>query len=111
MSASKDLLNGVFTIGTGAYLVGVAYNGNLSKLIDTLKEEEGYLDFVVALFLLGAIQNYEPTNKLSNILLFMAGFGLFIRLNNNFSLSGALKDFANGRASLIDTVKKIGGVE
>lgn len=109
MSTTSNILNGAVTIGLGAYIIDVAYNGNTKNLGELLKEETGYIDFIVALFILGAIQNYGPANKINSLLITITVIGLFLKVGGQSNIMSAISDFSSGNASIVDTIKKLGG--
>ena len=110
MSATKDLFNGAVIIGTGAYLIDVAYQGKILDLGKALKEETGYIDFVVSLFILGLIQSYGPLSKVSGALMIITLTGLSIKVGNNSNLLGSIQKFASGEATIVETFKTLSGV-
>lgn len=115
MAAITGLVNGGAALGVGAYIVTVAYKGNVKELGNLLYEETGYLDFVATLFILGAIQKYAPS-KLGNILLVTGLMALALKtLKNNDQLGSKLvkitNDFVNGKASLHDIFSVAIGVK
>lgn len=110
MSASSDLLNGAATVGAGAYLVTVVYKGNTHELFTLLKSEKGYIDFVIALFILGAIQKYGPTSKLSSTLTAITLIALAVKTMGKTGVSDAITKFGRGEAGILETAKSILGV-
>ena len=110
MSASSDLLNGGAAIGAGAYVVTVVYKGNTHEFFTLLKSEKGYIDFVIALFILGAIQKYGSAGKISGTLTAITLIALAVKTIGNTGVSSAVTKFGRGEAGILETVKSIFGV-
>ena len=110
MSATSKLLGTVSGVALGGYLIAVTYNGNLPTLWETLKKEKGYLEFIVALFILGAINEFGPTSKIS---IAVSGIGItavILKAASNSEVTSKISAFANGQASMLDVFKSLLGV-
>ena len=110
MSASSDLLNGAAAVGVGAYVVTVVYKGNTHELGTLLKSEKGYIDFVLALFILGAIQKYGSAGKISSALTAITLIALAVKTIGKTGVSDAITKFGRGEAGILETAKGIFGV-
>lgn len=107
VEATNKLLGGVSAIAIGAYLIAVVFKGNTQELLALIKGETGYIDFVVALFILGAISHYGPTSKISSILIAATLIGLVIRVGGHMNFLPAITKFANGEAGILETLRTI----
>lgn len=111
MTGVQNLANGGSALAIGTYLVVVGLNGNAMKLVDLLKGEAGYVDFVVALFILGAIQKYGPAGKISAMLTGIALLGFLVKtMNGNGQITvrvkSAINDFANGKVGIVGGIRE-----
>lgn len=91
----------------GAYLFAVVWNGNIDVLGEYLKDEEGYVEFIVALFVLGLVNKYAPTSKITKAITAFAMIAVIIRLSEKAGLNSKLADFATGKVSGFETIKSI----
>ena len=105
---SIDSLAGTLAgVGIGAYLFAVVWNGNTSTLGSYLKDEEGYLEFVVALLLLGLVNKYGPQGRVTSAITSMAIIAVLVKMGANTNLNQTLARFASGQASGLDTLKSL----
>ena len=74
-------------IATGAYLIGVAWHGNIGPLIGELKGEPGYLYFLGSLAAVGALHTYGPTSKVADALLLLSIVGVAVRVAPSIDFS------------------------
>lgn len=107
METTNKLLGGVSAVAIGAYLVAVVIQGNAQELLNLLKNETGYVDFVIALFVLGVISHYGPASKISGVLIAATLIGLVIRVGGHVNFLPAITRFANGQAGILETLKTI----
>ncbi len=91
----------------GIYIFAVVWHGNTQKLIEYLKGEEGYVEFIVALLILGFVNKYGPTSKITKAITAFATIAVIVRLGEKAGINSKLADFASGRASGLDTIKSI----
>lgn len=103
--ALESLLGTLAGVGIGAYLLAVVWHGNTKQLGSMLIHEEGYLEFVGALLLLGLVDKYGPQGKVASALTSMAIIGVLIKVGMNTSLNQNLAKFASGQQSALDTLK------
>lgn len=93
----------------GGYLVAVAWQQNLGQLWELLKQETGYLDFVIALVVLGALHKYGPTNKIADALIVMVIVGVLLRLARTVNITDITRRFANGELGIVGLVRTLLG--
>jgi hypothetical protein len=93
--------------GIGIYFVAVVWHGNVSKLGHMLMGEEGYLEFLVALMLLGLVNKYGPQGKITSAITTMAIIAVMVKIGANTNLNQALAKFSTGQASALDTIKEL----
>lgn len=93
--------------GIGVYLFAVVWHKNTVQLGRYLKKEEGYIEFIVALLILGAINKYAPSSKIAKTLTAFAILAALISIAEKNNLSAKLGEFASGRVSGLDTLKDI----
>lgn len=107
MSGTDNLINGGSALGIGGYLCAVVWQGNVQELGTLLKNETGYIDFVVALFVLGAIQKWGPASKISSALTAITLIGLAIKVGNNTNFNSAITKFGQGQLSIMELIKEL----
>ena len=105
---SADLLNGGIAIGIGVYLAAVLIQGNLSDLWTDLSGELGYVEFLVALFIISLLASFGPTSQITDMLIVLALIGFAFRIaTNSPKVISALQNFGNGQTDLFGTFKAI----
>jgi hypothetical protein len=104
-------LNGIVGAGSGlaiaAYVLAVTYQGNLDALGAMLMKEETYLEFVIAIVVVWALSKYAPISPITDLLIFGAFAALALRIAGKVSLPSILSQFANGQATMLQTVQTI----
>lgn len=58
------VIDGVAAIAVGVYLVVVFYNGNIKQLGSELKKESGFLEFLVAAFIVYKLLQIQMTRPI-----------------------------------------------
>lgn len=95
----------------GVYVVRVGIAGNGKQLLILLKEDDKYLDLLVAIYAIYLLQEFGPTHAIVDQLLWAAGLAILIKMvSSNVNFLSALEDFGSGKRGLLDTVKLILGV-
>jgi hypothetical protein len=82
-------------IGTGAYLIAVAYQGNVTALWSQVKTDEHYVEFLAAIVILWALKQYGPTSTISDILLAGAALALLLKAGSNGSITNFAENIQN----------------
>lgn len=103
----ESLLGSLSGAAIGAYAFSVVWHGNTKTLGHMLMQEEGYVEFVIALLLLGLVNKYGPAGKVASAITSMAIIAVLIKLGMNTNLNQTLANFASGQASALDTVKAL----
>jgi len=103
---NSSSFNGVSAVVVGAYLAAVFVNGNSQALVKQLAGDTGYLEFLVACFIVKWIIDNDVTGvawPLLVIAILAAGMKLVGRLN----VMDAIDAFSSGKAGLFETVKTL----
>ena len=74
---APDLMSGALAVGIGVYLAAVVINGNIGDLGTALKTETGYLEFLIALFVLSLLASFGPTSEITQALIVVALIVIF----------------------------------
>lgn len=94
-------------LALAAYIGAVAINGNIQTLGSDLMQEEGYLEFVIAIVVLWALAKYGPTGPITDFLIAASVIAFALRVSSKVQLPTILSQFASGQASMAATVKAI----
>lgn len=103
----ESLIGSLSGAAIGAYCFSVVFHGNIKTLGHYLVEEEGYVEFIVALLLLGLVNKYGPAGKLTSAITSMAIIAVLVKLAANTNLNQTLAKFAAGQATALDTLKNL----
>lgn len=98
-------LDSICLIMLGFYGLTVFRNGNVMPLVDALKEETGYLEFLISLAIIKWAVDNDFTGLAAPIAT-LAVLSVVLKLSGRFNLTSALSDFATGRAGLFETLGK-----
>lgn len=111
MTSIDKVLGAVTGVGLGLYTLKVIVNGNIVELGSLVKEETGYLEFLIAIYVLYLLHKNGPTHSIVDGLIVIAVVAVLIKAATKSNLSSLLSDFGAGRASMLETVNKIIGLE
>lgn len=103
----ENLIGTLAGAGIGVYVFAVVWHGNTKQLGHMLMEEEGYLEFLAALMVLGLVNKYGPSGKITSAITTMAIIGVLVKLGAKTDLNAALAKFAAGQSSALETLKEI----
>lgn len=103
----ESLVGSLSGAAIGVYAFSVVWHGNVKRLGHLLIEEEGYVEFIVAIALLGLVNRYGPSGKVTNAITTMTIIAVLVRLGANTNLNQTLAKFAGGQASALDTLKSL----
>lgn len=103
----SDVLGAGSGLAIAAYLVAVTINGNISALGTLLKQEEGYLEFLVAIIIIWALNKWGPTNQVTDLLTMGVIVGLVLRIAGKINLGSIVQNFASGQATMLQTAQAI----
>ena len=107
---TPDLASGAIAVGIGVYLAAVVINGNFVDLGGALATESGYLEFLIALFVLSLLASFGPTAKFTQALIVIALLGLAFRVATNTpKVLTALQNFGSGQTDMFGTFAAIIG--
>lgn len=102
------IADGSVAIGLGVYLAVVFYQGNLTPLLQQLKGEVGYLEFLVAAFVIYKLLEIKMTQPI--IGLFIVGAVLVAVMNvARNSDTSAIAQFGAGQIGLFQLIGKLAG--
>lgn len=108
MNDSVDQLAGTLAgVGLGVYLFAVVWHGNTKTFGHMIMQEEGYVEFVIALLLLGLVNKYGPSSKITNAITTMAIIAVLVKVGANTNINQTLANFASGQTSALDTLKSL----
>lgn len=91
----------------GVYLFAVVWRGNIKELGKLLAKEEGYIEFLIAIMILYALDKYGPENKVTKIITTMAILAVVLRFAQRSGLTGKFSEFQIGKISGFDFVKSL----
>jgi len=103
----NSILTTVSGLGVAAYGIAVVIQGNGSQLVSMLKQEEGYLEFAIAIIAIGLLTKYGPTGPITDLLVVGVLLGLLFRISSNIDLGSIMTKFANGQATMAQTAQAI----
>lgn len=103
----ENLLGSLSGAAIGAYCFSVVYHGNTKALGHLLINEEGYVEFIIALMLLGLVNKYGPAGKLTSAITTMVIIGVLVKMGANTNLNQTLAKFAAGQATILETLKSL----
>lgn len=66
-----NVLDGVSALVLAAYLGGVIYNANVTPLLNDLVTEYGYLELLVAFFIVREVYSFAPTSDIVRLLVIL----------------------------------------
>lgn len=109
MDDTDRLIGAAAGIGIATFIFAVVWQGNTKELGAMLFKEEGYIEFLVALFLLGLLMKYGPTSKITDLFVVMAVLAVLFKVASNVNFGTTLSDFASGKTNMLNTVKALFG--
>lgn len=89
------MYNGVAAIGLGAYILAVVIGGNATRLFDLLKDEGGYVKWLIAFLILLAIAENENTKEIGRPLIVVAFVALAINASKDQTLWSGVQTLIN----------------
>lgn len=101
-----NVLDGVSALVLAAYLGGVIYNTNLTPLLNDLMTEYGYLELLVAFFIVREVYSFAPTSDLVKGLVILGVLASAIHVATVID-NTPFKDFAQGKIGLFALVNGI----
>ncbi len=101
------VLNSISGAFAGIYLAGTVFNGKLNELIKLLMQEVGYLEFLVALFVLYNLTINKWTSGPTWVFVALGVMSLVLYVAANYDFKSALSNFASGQTGLFDTLLAI----
>lgn len=102
------IIDGTAAIALGVYLVVVFANGNINKLFSELQKESGFIEFLIAAFIVYKLLQIQMTRPIVGLFV----IGAFIVAAQNI-LRGvdvsAFQAYGAGRISLFELSTKVFG--
>lgn len=93
-------------LGIAGYVLAVAINGNMIKLGQYLVQEEPYVEFVVAILIIWALEKWGPSNGITTLLVSGVVVGLILRLGSRVNINALATEFAAGKISMLQFVEQ-----
>lgn len=93
------VMDGAASIATAAYLVSVVYQGNLFPFLTAIKADVGFLEWVVAIYILTLILKVDALRPIVGMFVVGAILVALLRASQNFN-ADLFTQFANGQISL-----------
>ena len=92
----------------GVYVIRVGIAGNGKQLITLLGQETGYLELLIAGYLLMIIKDSKTFGPVANQLIMVAALAVIIKIaTKNGNIITAIENFGAGKANMVDTFKAI----
>jgi predicted membrane channel-forming protein YqfA (hemolysin III family) len=102
------MLDGISFLVVGSYLTVVLYQGNAKPLFVLLKGDIQFVEFAVALALLGVVYKSPALHPIGKSLIFAAFVLLGFRvLKSQSGLVSAVSDVSTGKSDAITALKKL----
>lgn len=108
MNDFEESIEGLAAVGLGVYLAVVIIRGNLKPLLSELTYETGFLEFIVALFILYEVLKVKELRPFSVPLSAAVVIILAMRLIQGSDVS-LFQQFAKGQIGLFDLFGKVIG--
>jgi hypothetical protein len=99
-------MDGLAAVALGVYLAAVLLNGNLSAFLGEVKKEVGFLEFIVALFIVYQLTKVPAIRPVTIPLVGAAGLIMAFRVING-SDGQAFNQFAQGRIGLFELFGRV----
>lgn len=110
MNDFEDSIDGLATVALGVYLLVVIIRGNFKALLDQVTKEAGFVEFIIALFILAQLVKIPQAKPIVVPLAASAGLILAMRIASGANMN-AFSDFAAGRIGLFGLVSSIFGTQ
>jgi Kef-type K+ transport system membrane component KefB len=101
-----DTMDGAASIALAIYLIAVVYRGNLFPFLNELKKEIGFLEFVVAIYIIYRLMKIPSLSGIVGMFVVGAVLAALLRGSQNFSASD-FNDFATGKISIFSLALKL----
>jgi hypothetical protein len=101
MQQTMDSISGVFV---AVYVASVIYNKKLADLFKLLMGEVGYLEFLVALFVLYQLTINKWTSGPTWVFIALGVLSSLLYLAARYDFGTVLTDFGTGKVGLFDTL-------
>lgn len=108
MKDFESAMDGLAAVALAVYLVTVMARGNGKAFIAQISKETGFVEFIVALWILSLILQIPEVKPMAGPLATMAVIILAMKIMQGADVS-AFSDFAAGRAGLFQTVSRVFG--
>lgn len=94
-------MDGLAAIGLGVYLAAVVLNGNLSAFLTEIKKETGFLEFIIALFIVYQLTKVPALKPFTLPIVLASVIILTMRVVRG-SDTRAFSQFSSGQIGLFD---------
>jgi hypothetical protein len=98
------MLDGISGVFLAVYVAGTVYNKKLNELIKLLLGEVGYLEFLVALFVLYQLTINKWTSGPTWVFVALGIMSIVLFAASKLDLGSIMADFATGKVGLFDTL-------
>lgn len=106
MKDFEGTIDGLVSVGLGVYLVAVVLRGNLKPFLNELVAETGFLEFVVAIFIIYQLTRVPSIRPFTLPLAAGAVIILVMRIVSGTD-SQAFKDFAAAKIGIFELASRL----
>ncbi len=101
-----EVMDGAASIALAVYLVAVVYRGNLFPFLNELKKEMGFVEFVVAIYIIYRLMQIPSISPIVGMFVVGAILAALLRASQNFD-ANLFSQYAAGNISLFDLALKL----
>lgn len=99
-------MDGAASIALAVYLVMVVYRGNLFPFLTELKKEVGFIEFVVAIYIIYRLMQIPSIAPIVGMFVTGAIFAALIRASQNFN-PALFEQYGAGKISLFELIHRL----
>ena len=105
MNGFEETMDGLAAVALASYLAAVVLKGNTNGFLKLALQETGFLEFLIAIFLLYQLGQVQALKPFTGPLITAAGVILIFRLISGADMS-AFNDFSAGKIGLFELVSR-----
>lgn len=106
MSDFEDTIDGLAAVALGVFLAAIIIHGNLKPFLAEVTKETGFIEFIVAIFIIYEISKVEALEPVSTPLIAAAIIILVLRIISGTD-SNAFNDFSSGKINLFGLAARL----
>lgn len=95
-------IDGVASIGIGVYLVMVFFHGNIIELFKELKQETGFLEFLIAALILYKLLSFQMTKPIIGLLIIGAILVVLIKAVDGGGKTDLFTKYGRGTITMFE---------